>query len=159
MIDTGLMATAPSKEALIAAVEAAVGETLAYFDGPGQRSTAMVGDWGAWDILAHLWYFHYATTWGIRSSMVGGPAWKLPGTADEINAACLPLHRGESFDQLIAELRLAQERLLRAAREAADLDAPAFERTDGTTVSIRERLETIARHWNGHLRALQEAGG
>jgi len=146
-----------TKDELIAAVETAVRDTLAYFEGQGQKSSARVAEWGAWDILAHLPYYHYATTWGIQSHLAGGPPWRLSGSADEINAACLALHEGESFDQLVAHLRVAQERLLRASRAVTDIDAPAFERPDGTTVSIRERLETIARHWSGHLRALEDA--
>lgn len=146
------------QQQLIVAIEAAVGETLAYFEGPGRKSRGRVGEWGAWEIVAHLPYYHYATTWGIQSHLAGGPPWKLSGTADEINAACLPLHQGEGFDELIAQLRVAQQRLVRAAGSVTDLDAPAFERPDGTAVSIRGRLETIARHWSGHLKALQEAG-
>ncbi len=152
------MTTSATKEELIGAVDAAVSRTLAYFENAGRTSTARVGEWGAWDVLAHFLYYHYATTWGIQSSLVGGPAWKLSGTADEINAACLPMHRGETFDDLVHQLRSAHGRLLRAARITTNLDVPAFQRPDGTTVSIRERLETIARHWSGHLRALQEAG-
>lgn len=146
-----------SKAQLIQALEDAVNETLAYFEGPGQMTKARVGEWGSWEVLAHLPYWHYATTWGIHSTAKGGPPWKLSGSADHINDACLPLHRGESFAQLIAQLRVAQERLLRAAQSSPDLDAPAFERTGGGAISVRQRLETIARHWANHLQALREA--
>jgi hypothetical protein len=88
---------------------------------------------------------------------MGGPPWQLSGTADQINDACLALHQGESFDELIARLRRATERLVRAAQSAQDLDAAAFRAPDGRTVSIQQRLETIARHWRGHLQALQAA--
>ena len=110
-------------------------------------------------MLAHFPYWHYATTWGIASAAAGGPPWQLSGTADEINAACLTLHRGEDFAELIGELRRAQNRLVRAARAVHDLDAPAFRAPDGRLVSVRQRLETIARHWRGHLQALREADG
>ena len=110
-------------------------------------------------MLAHFPYFHYATTWGIQSAATGGPPWVLSGTADEINDACLRMHAGERFDDLVAELRRAQERLVSAARAAPDIDAPAFRRPDGETVSIRQRLEMIARHWRAHVEALRGGEG
>ena len=148
-----------ARGSLIRELEIAVEETLAYFQGPGQRSAARIDRWGAWEVLAHFPYWHYATTWGIASARLGGPAWLLTGTADEINDACLVLHAGESFDDLLRQLRLAQARLVRVAREAPDLDAPAFRMPDGRSVSIRQRLETIARHWRTHLQVLQVADG
>ncbi|MBI2886560.1 MAG: hypothetical protein HYY02_05070 [Chloroflexi bacterium] len=151
------MTTAASKEELIGALERSVSEVLAYYDGPGQATKARIDRWGAWDVLAHFLYWHYATTWGIQSAAVGGPPWKLSGSADQINEACLPMHQGESFEQLLGQLRRAQERLLRAARSAPSLQAPAFARPDGGAVTIGQRLETIARHWAGHLQALKEA--
>ena len=153
------MTTTQSKDELIAAVESTVNETLAYFEGPGQSNRARIDQWGAWDVLAHFEYWHYATAWGIESAGMGGPPWQLSGTADQINDACLALHQGESFDELIARLRRATGRLVRAAQGAQDLDAAAFRAPDGRTVSIQQRLETIARHWRGHLQALQQAAG
>lgn len=153
------MTTQISREELIAAVESAVQGTLAYFEGPGRESPARIGRWGSWDVLAHFPYWHYATTWGIESAAAGGPPWLLSGAADQINDACLGLHAGEGFDQLVSQLRLAQARLLRAAGAAQDLDAPAFRMPDGRIVTIRQRLETIARHWRGHLDALIQASG
>jgi hypothetical protein len=153
------MTSGPVKDDLIRDLAAAADETLTYFEGPGQRSKARVGDWGAWEILAHFAYFHYATGWGTRSAARGGPPWQLSGSADEINAAALALLEGESFAALIALLRGANDRLLRAARAAPDLDAIAFRAADGREVSIGERLATIARHWRGHVDALKQAGG
>ncbi len=153
------MSTMPSKEQLIADVENTVKETLAYFEGHGQSTKARVDRWGSWDILAHFIYYHHATAWGIASAATGGPPWPLPMNADGINAVTLTLHQGESFPQLIAQLRFAQEHLLRAGRSAQDLDAPAFRSAEGNLVSVRQRLETIARHWRGHLDALKAAGG
>jgi hypothetical protein len=151
------MTTEQSKAELIAAVQGAVDETLAYFQGQGQRNPARIDQWGAWEVLAHLPYWHYATTWGIRSGALGGPPWLLTGSADEINAACLALHEGESFDELVRQLHEAARRLVRAAEAAPNLDAPALATRDGRTVSVRGRLETIARHWRGHLHALKDA--
>ena len=149
--------SAETKEGLIRELSEAVQETLAYFEGPGQTAKARIGDWGAWDVLAHFPYWHYATAWGIRSSAIGGPPWQLSGNADEINAACLAMLEGESFAALVAQLREAQARLLRSAESAGNLDAVAFRMVDGRQVTVGQRLETIARHWRGHLQALREA--
>jgi hypothetical protein len=151
--------TAATKELLIGDLSAAVDETLAYFEGPGQSSGARIADWGAWETLAHFAYWHYATGWAIRSAALGGPPWQLSGSADEINAAALALMAGDGFAPVIAMLRGAHERLLRAARDAADLDATAFRMADGREVSIGQRLEIIARHWRGHLEALRALDG
>jgi len=150
------MTAATTKDSLISGLSAAVEETLAYFEGPGQTSSARVAGWGAWEILAHFAYWHYATGWGIRSAAIGGPPWQLSGSADETNAAALALMAGDGFASMIAVLRGAHERLVRAARDAADLDATAFRMADGRDVSIGQRLELIARHWRGHLDALRE---
>jgi hypothetical protein len=142
---------------LIGAVQRAVDETLAYFEGAGRGNPARIDRWGAWEVLAHFPYWHEATAWGIRSGALGGPPWLLSGSADEINDACLALREGESFDDLVRQLREATRRLVRAAEAATDLEAPAFATRDGRTVSVRARLETIARHWRSHLQALKDA--
>ena len=131
------MATEQSKEQLIAELEHSVRDTLSYFEGPGRASAARIDRWGAWEVLAHLSYWHYATAWGIDSATAGGPPWLLPAGADEINATCLRLHEGESFDDLISQLERAQERLVRAARRCDDLDAAAFGVQGGRAVSVR----------------------
>jgi len=153
------MTTQQSKDELIATLQSSVAETLAYFEGPGQQNQARIEQWGAWDVLAHFPYWHYATTWGIRSAALGGPPWMLSGSADQINDACLALHRGESYAELTAFLRASTTRLVRAAEDAPDLEAPAFAAPGGRTISVGQRLETIARHWRSHLDALREAEG
>jgi hypothetical protein len=146
-----------TKDELISELERSVRDTLAYFDGEGRQTTARIGDWEARDVLAHFAYWHYATAWGITSATLGGPPWQLSGNADETNAACLALLSGEGFVDLTTHLRQAQQRLVRAASAAADLDVTVFRMADGREVSIRGRLETIARHWRGHLEALKQA--
>jgi len=149
------MTSQQTREQLIEELERSVSDTLAYFEGPGQETKARIGDWGGWEVLAHFAYWHYATAWGITSATMGGPPWQLSGSADETNAVCLALLAGQRFGDLSAHLRLAQERLLRAAHAATDLDAAAFRMSDGREVSIGQRLDTIARHWRGHLDALR----
>ena len=101
------MTVEQSKAELIGALQSAIDETLAYFEGAGRRNPARIDQWGAWEVLAHFLYWHYATAWGIRSGALGGPLWLLTGSADETNGACLALHEGESFDDLIRQLRAA----------------------------------------------------
>lgn len=153
------MTTTERREALIAELETAVHDTLAWFEGPGRSSQTRIDRWGAWEVLAHLPYWHEATAWGIASAAHGGPPWLISGTPDEINEAALRTRAGESIDVIVAQLRQATARLLRVAREAQDLDVTVFRFPDGRRLSAGERLEMIARHWRGHVQQLGQASG
>ncbi len=50
------MTAEQSKAELIGALHSAVDETLAYFEGAGQRNPARIDRWAAWEVLAHLPY-------------------------------------------------------------------------------------------------------
>jgi hypothetical protein len=152
------MTTLASKESLIAEMDRVAQETLAYFDGPGRTTNARVDQWHARDILMHFIYFHDATAWGIQSAARGGPPWLVSADADTVNEVCRGLHEHESIDELVTQLRQAHARLMRASRNAADLDKPCFKRTTGEVMTGRQRLELLARHWTEHVRQLQEAG-
>src|SRR5712691_1740548 len=141
------MTTGKDKDALIAELDRVVGETLAYFDGPGRRTDARVDRWQARDIMMHFIYFHDATAWGIATAAQGGPPWPVPADADTVNEVCRRLHEHESFDELLAQVRQAHARLVRVADRAPDLDKPAFKRPDSETITVRQRLEVLARHW------------
>jgi hypothetical protein len=145
------------RDALIQNLDRVVNDVLAYFGGPGRTSTATVDRWQARDVLQHFLYFHDATAWGIQSVARGGPVWTLPADADTINEVCRRLHEHESVDDLIGQLRLAHARLVRAARSAPDLDQPCFRRAGGETMTGRQRLELLAKHWAEHVRELQAA--
>jgi hypothetical protein len=149
--------TAASKDALVNGLDEAVREVLAYFEGSGRTSSAKVDRWQARDVLQHFIYFHDATAWGIQSAALGGPQWVLPGDADIINEVCRRLHEHESYDELLAQVRFAHGRLMKAARGAPDLDAPCFRRPNGQTVTIAQRLEVLAKHWREHVAELQSA--
>jgi hypothetical protein len=151
------MTNAADKASLIEQLDRAVQEVLAYFDGPGRTTTARVDRWQARDVLQHFIYFHDATAWGIQSAAQGGPVWSVPADADTVNEVCRRLHEHESFDELLAQVRLAHGRLVGAARNAPDLDQPCFRRADGVAVTGRQRLEILARHWREHVEALQAA--
>jgi hypothetical protein len=149
------MTTGP--DALIEDLDRAVTEVLAYFAGAGRTSAARVDRWQARDVLQHFIYFHDATAWGIQSVALGGPPWPVPGDADIVNEVCRRLHEHEGFDDLLAQVRLAHARLLRAARGSPDLDRPCFRRANGETMTGRQRLELLARHWREHVQELQAA--
>ncbi len=151
------MTTLPPKEALLANLDRVVQDTLAYFEGPGRVTDARVDRWQARDVLMHFIYFHEATAWGIQSAALGGPLWPVPADPDTVNEVCRRLHEHESFDELLAQVRQAHARLVRAARNAPDLDKPCFQRATGEMMTGRQRLELLARHWAEHIRELQEA--
>jgi len=63
------------QQTALAAFDIVVRENLTYLEGDGQRTTARIGIWEARDLLAHFYYWHYATAWGIASVSKGGPPW------------------------------------------------------------------------------------
>jgi hypothetical protein len=146
-------------DALIAELDRVVQDALAYFEGPGRVTDARVDRWRARDVLMHFLYFHDATAWGIQSAALGGPPWPVPADSDTVNEVCRRLHEPESFDELLAQMRQAHARLLRAARAAPDLDAPCLRRATGEVMAGRQRLALLARHWAEHVRELQSAAG
>jgi hypothetical protein len=148
---------AQTTETLVATLDRVVQETLAYFDGPGRTTTARVDRWQARDVLMHFLYFHDATAWGIRSAALGGPPWPVPADSDTVNEVCRRLHEHETVDELLAQVRQAHARLVRAAREAPDLDAGCFRRATGEVMTGRQRLELLARHWTEHVNELKDA--
>ena len=151
------MSATADREPVIQNLDRVVNDVLAYFAGPGRTSGARVDRWQARDVLQHFLYFHDATAWGIQSVATGGPVWTLPADSDTINEVCRRLHEHESVDDLIGQLRLAHARLTRAARSAPDLDRPCFRRANGETITGRQRLELLARHWREHVEELQAA--
>src|SRR2546425_13165857 len=151
------MTALPPTDGLLARLDGVVQDALAYFEGPGRLTNARVDQWQARDVLMHFVYFHDATAWGIQSAALGGPPWPVPADADQVNEVCRRLHEHESFDELLAQVRQAHARLVRAARNAPDLDKPCFRRASGEGVTGRQRLEVLARHWAEHVRELQTA--
>jgi hypothetical protein len=148
---------AADKTALIETLDRAVHDVLAYFDGPGRTSSAKVDRWQARDVLQHFLYFHDATAWGIQSAALNGPVWPVPGDSDIVNEVCRRLHGQESYDELLTQIRLAHRRLMEAARNSPNLDAPCFKRANGETLTGAQRLDLLAKHWREHVHELQEA--
>ena len=151
------MTEGASRDALLANLDRTAGETFAYFDAAGRTTNARVDRWQARDVLQHFIYFHDATAWGMQSAAQGGPPWRLPADADTINEVWRRLHEHESFDELLAQLRQSHARLMRAARAITDLEAPCLKSASGEVITVRQRLERIARHWGDHVRELQAA--
>jgi hypothetical protein len=60
-------------------------------------------------------------------------------------------------DELLAQVRQAHARLVQAARTSPHLDRPCFRRTNGETITGRQRLEVLAHHWAERVRELQAA--
>ena len=151
------MTPTSSKEGLLANLDRVAQETFAYFDGAGRTNRARVDQWQARDVLQHFIYFHDATAWGIQSAALGGPLWPVPGDSDIVNEVCRRLHEHESVDGLLAQLKQAHARLMRAARQAPDLDKPCFRRANGESLTGAQRLELLAKHWTEHVQELQAA--
>jgi hypothetical protein len=146
-----------TKDELLANLDRAARETFAYFEGAGRTTGARVDRWQARDVLQHFIYFHDATAWGMQSVALGGPPWPLAADSDMINEVWRRLHGHESLDELLAQLRQSHARLMRAGREVQDLDAPCLRRPNGEILTVRQRLEVIARHWAEHVRELAQA--
>lgn len=141
-------------ETLIGELDSAVSTALAYFEGPGQSTNVRIGDWGAWEVLAHFLYWHEATTSGMESAARGDGPLGVTTETDDMNAESVRLHRGESLADLVREARRLQAALTDAARLLGDLDAVVLERPE-RSATARQRLETLARHWLGHVSALE----
>jgi len=105
-------------------------------------------------VLSHFIYYHQIAAWGIASVNTGGPPWRSPATADQMNAALVPLHRDESASELVNQLRLAQARLAKAVRETADPNAVVGIRGNGEPMTLAQRLQMTINHWRGHLNQL-----
>lgn len=144
-------------ERLLGALDRTVDRVLAYFEGPGSASETRIGDWGAWEILCHFVFWHEATAEGMASVARGGVPKQLDADTDELNARVIAAHQGQSFLDLTAHLRELHGQLQQAARSLPDLDLPVIVLIDGRTLSGRQRLEMMNRHWDEHLTELQNA--
>lgn len=151
------MSTNPERETLLSNLNAAVNATLAYFDGPGATTRARVGDWGAWETLAHFLYWHETTAQGMEWVARGFGPCVVTTETDATNAVSVRSHKEESLRDLVRQARQLQARLDGAARRLSDIDAVVMVRPGGVTMTARQRLERLARHWQGHVEALQAA--
>jgi hypothetical protein len=149
------MAASQQIEDLIAAVERSVEAGLAYFQGPGGQAKVKIGRWGPREVLCHLVWWHQATAEGMESVLSGGDPYRIYASVDEMNARAVGRSAGKNIAQLADLVRQFQARLARAARALPDPQATVLVLGDGTGRSVRQRLETIAHHWDEHIKELQ----
>lgn len=149
------MTTNKEVDSLLAVLDKTVGEALAYFEGPGSQSKVRVGNWGDWEVLCHFVFWHEVTVEGMKSVARGGSPYRLDAGWDELNARTIAQHQGESFLKLTTRLRELHKELHRVVHSLPDLDTLVMIRADETTVSGRERLEMMNRHWVQHVAELQ----
>ncbi|MCH7801515.1 MAG: DinB family protein [Chloroflexi bacterium] len=145
------------QETLIAELDETVENALKYFTEVGQNSQARVGDWGAWEILCHMIYWHRATADGIESVASGNSPRQIEVETDEANARIIESMSGKTVEELAKEVRDLQARLVSAFRSIPDPTSTVFIRLSGAESSANERLQMIAGHWRGHVDELKDA--
>ena len=149
------MAAGQQIDSLITALEQSVESGLAYFQGPGSQSKVMIGRWEAREVLCHLVWWHQATAEGIESAASGGAPYRIYASVDEMNARAVGRLAGTDMQQLMEMARQAQTRLVKAARACTDPSTTVLVMGDGSGRSVLQRLETIAHHWQEHVKELQ----
>lgn len=149
--------TQTNLEKMIAEMEQAVEEGLAYLEDTGGSTSPQVDRWTAKEVLAHMVYWHRASLQGIESVSNGGPPFQVPDTSDVINDEIVDELSETSVSSMAEELRDLQKRLSAAVRTVPNIDDTVFIRVSGQTFSTRIRVETITNHWRDHVRELQEA--
>jgi Mycothiol maleylpyruvate isomerase N-terminal domain len=145
-------------ESLIAALERSVEAGLSYFQGPGGQAKVRIGRWGPREVLCHLVWWHQATVEGMESVLAGGAPYRIYASVDEMNARAVGRLAGKNIAQLADLVRQFQARLVKAARALPDPQATVLVLGDGSGRSVQQRLETIAHHWDEHVKELQVLG-
>jgi len=149
------MATQQQIEERIAALEHSVEAGLTYFQGPGGQKKIKVGRWDPREVLCHLVWWHQATAEGMESVLSGAAPYRIYASVDEMNARAVGRFADKNIDQLADLVRQLQTRLVQAARALPDPQATVLVLGDGTGRTVQQRLETIAHHWNEHVKELQ----
>jgi hypothetical protein len=150
-----VMAASQQIEERITALEQSVEAGLAYFQGPGGQAKVKIGHWGPREVLCHLVWWHQATVEGMESVLSGGKPYRYYASVDEMNARAVGRAAGKDITQLADTVRQLQARLVQAARVLPDPNATVLVSGDGSGRSALQRLETIAQHWNEHVKELQ----
>jgi hypothetical protein len=139
----------------ITALEHSVEAGLAYFQGPGGQAKVRVGRWGPREVLCHLVWWHQATVEGTESVLSGGAPYRIYASVDEMNARAVGRLAGKNIEQLADLVRQLQARLVTAVRALPDAQTIVMVLGDGSERSVQQRLETIAHHWDEHIKELQ----
>ena len=151
------MPTNGQVDQLMSALERSVSNGLTYFEGPGSSSTARIGRWHAREVLCHLVWWHQATVEGVEAVAGGGSPYHIYASTDEMNARAVGRLSGKTIPEMANMARQWQTRLSAAVRTLADSNATVMVRGDGTQISAQQRLETMAQHWDEHVKELQTA--
>ena len=77
--------TQTNLEEMIAQMEQAVEEGLAYLEDAAGGTSPQVDRWTAKEVLAHMVYWHRASLQGIESVSGGGSPFQVPASSDVIN--------------------------------------------------------------------------
>ena len=149
------MAASQQIESHIATLEHSVEAGLAYFQGPGGQAKVRIGRWGPREVLCHLVWWHQATVEGMESVLSGGAPYRFYGSVDDMNARAVGRLSGKTIDQLADLVQQFQARLVKAARALPDTRATVLVFGDGSERSAEQRLETMASHWDEHVKELQ----
>jgi hypothetical protein len=149
------MAASQPLESRVATLEQNIEAGLAYFQGPGGQASVKIGRWGPREVLCHLVWWHQATVEGMESVLSGGAPYRLYASVDEMNARAVGRLAGKNIDQLADLVRQWQARLVKAAKALPDLQVTVLVLGDGSERSAQQRLETIAHHWDEHVKELQ----
>ena len=149
---------APTLDQLIRDADAAVKQTLDYLSGPGARSAAKVDRWGVRETAAHLLFWHRATLESALAVARREAPRQFTVPVDDTNEEAVAACAGMSLSDIVSQLRKSHQELMQAIRKLPNPDAPLMRRFDGTAPTAKDRLRTIARHWAGHLEAMQAAG-
>jgi len=144
-------------EDLIERLESTVERGLGYFLGQGRASDVKVGDWGVWEVLCHMVYWHQATVNGVEAIAAGGDPYLIDGETDEVNDRIISSMAGRSSDELAEDIRGLQSRLSSAVRGMGDPTVTVFIRQSGASASALDRVEQITRHWQSHVDELTAA--
>ena len=151
------MSEQDQREELIARLEDAVDAGLDYFLREGRTSDVKVGDWGVWEVLCHMVYWHRATVDGVESIMAGGGPYLIDGETDEVNQRFIASMAGQGADELVDTVRGLQTRLVAAIRRMDDPAQTVFVRHNGASASALDRLQVMTRHWSSHVDELNSS--
>jgi vancomycin permeability regulator SanA len=106
-------------------------------------------------MLCHLVWWHQATVEGMESVLSGGAPYRIYASVDEMNARAVGRLAGTNITHMADMVRQFQTRLVKAARAFTDAQTTVLALGDGTSRSVLQRLETIAHHWDEHVKELQ----
>ena len=137
-------------EELIADVEQAVAEGLAYFAGlhDGSHPDA---EW----VLRHMPFWHRASVEGMESVLLGGQPFRIPGPVDEMNDRAVAETVGLTPSEIVDALRHLQARMVAGVRKLDDPEVTVVTLHDGTERPASQRLRMTAFHWKGHISELK----